>query len=546
MPNRLYYGDNLQVLREHIADESIDLIYLDPPFNSKQDYNVLFKSPTGQRSEAQIEAFKDSWSWESEETQREYNDLLHCPNVRVVEVVEAFHRFLDGSDMMAYLVMMANRLVELHRVLKPTGSLYLHCDPTASHYVKVTLDAVFGPEHFRNEVVWKRTSAHNRLKRYGPVHDTLLFYTKGATWTWNEQRVPYDEEYVEAFYHHADAATGRRYMLADITSARPGGRYLWNGQAPPGKRYWGYAEETLRDLEAQGRLVYSRTGLPRLKKYLDEQPGVSLQSVWTDVPPISSQAAERLGYPTQKPLALLERILNASSNHGDVVLDPFCGCGTAVHAAQKLGRRWLGIDITHLAITLIETRLRNAFGAEAQFEVVGTPKDIGGATDLAARDKYQFQWWACSLVGAQPYQGHKKGADGGIDGKIFFHDGEENAKQIIVSVKGGEHVSVTMVRELIATVEREKASLGFFVTLTPPTRPMLQEAASAGFYESPFHGAYPKIQILTVGGLLDGTERPEYTDMSKGGMTFKRAQREQPRAGRQRTLGIGNEPVEEE
>ena len=286
-------------------------------------------------------------------------------------------------------------------------------------------------------------------------------------------------------------------------------------------------------LDKEGKLHYSKTGYVRQKLYLEESKGIPVQDEWNDISSLSGAHAERLGYPTQKPLALLERIIQASSNKGDVVLDPFCGCGTAVHAAQKLERDWIGIDITHLAISLIEKRMKDAFPG-ITFEVQGTPKDFDGARNLAERDKYQFQWWACSLVNAQPFQGKKKGSDGGIDGLIFFQDDETGAKKIIVSVKGGEHVSVTMVKDLIATVEREKATIGLFITLAEPTRPMITEAVSTGFYESP-KGNVPKIQILTIADLLSGKEKPQYFDMSSGVYNFKKAKIERRKA-EQKTL----------
>lgn len=287
-------------------------------------------------------------------------------------------------------------------------------------------------------------------------------------------------------------------------------------------------KKEMEKFEAENRIIYSRNGYPRLKAYLNEMPGVPLQNIWLDIPSIPAQSAERLGYPTQKPLALLERVIQCSSNLNDVVLDPFCGCGTAVHAAQKLGRQWIGIDITHLAIALIEKRLKDAFPS-IQYEVVGTPRDLGGAKDLANRDKYQFQWWACSLVNAQPYQGKKKGADSGIDGQIFFTDvenGKPTIKRIIVSVKGGENVGAAMVRDLVGTMQREKSDIGLFVTLTPPTKPMEREAATAGLYKSGNGREYPRVQILTIEDLLTGRKRPEYWDMSMGELTFKKAQRE--------------------
>jgi hypothetical protein len=302
--------------------------------------------------------------------------------------------------------------------------------------------------------------------------------------------------------------------------------YEYKGYKPP-KNGWAISREKMEQWDKEGRLYFpqDKNGRIRRKRFLDELKGKPVQSLWDDIEPIGAQAAERLGYPTQKPLALLERIINASSNPGDLVLDPFCGCGTAVHAAQKLGRDWVGIDITHLAISLIEKRLKSAFPS-ITFEVFGTPKDFDGAKDLAERNKYEFQWWACALVNAQPYKGKKKGADTGIDGIIYFQDDKTEAKKIIVSVKSGENVTRTMIADLKNTVEREKAQIGLFVTLAPPTKPMIVEATSTGFYESPAHGAFPKIQILSIEGLLSGKETPKYPDLSRGGLTFKKAKRE--------------------
>lgn len=549
--NQLYFGDNLDILREHIADESVDLIYLDPPFNSKRDYNLLFKTPKGHESDAQITAFEDSWHW-GEQAEREFNEILRQSNTHVAELMPALRSFLGENDMMAYLVMMANRLLELHRVLKPTGSLYLHCDPTASHYLKMVLDGVFGKENFRTEISWRRSSAHNDAKQgrkqYGNVRDVIFFYTKTDDWAWNWQYTGYTKEYVDGFYTHVEEGSGRRYRLDNLTAAKPGGdvSYEFYGTRPYKGRYWAYSRDNMEKFKAEGRLYFPKNGgTPSYKRYLDEMPGVPLQNDWDDIKPTSS--GEYLGYATQKPLALLERIINASSNHGDIVLDPFCGCGTAVDAAQALGRRWIGIDITHLAIALIEKRLKDRYPylnrtkAEKEtasaagvaeltpdymqtFEVIGTPEDLDGARDLAERDKYQFQWWACSLVNAQPYQGKKKGADGGIDGLIFFQDDKNAAKKIVVSVKGGENVSVAMVRDLAHVVAREKAEIGLFVTLAEPSKPMQIEAVKEGFYTSPVTGAeFPRIQILTIAGLLSGSENARYPDLAKGGHTFKKA-----------------------
>jgi site-specific DNA-methyltransferase (adenine-specific) len=530
MTRALYFGDNLDVLRESIADASVDLVYLDPPFNSQRSYNLLFKSPGGHESDAQITAFEDTWHW-AEQAAREYEQLLHQPNTHVAEMMRAFRAFLGENDVMAYLTMMANRLLELHRVLKPTGSLYLHCDPTASHYLKIVLDGVFGKENFKNEIIWKRTSAHSSAIRYGPVHDVLFFYSKSEKFIWNHVYQPFDQEYLDTFFDQKDE-DGNRWKRTDLTGAGtrqgPSGE-PWRGIDVKAKgRHWGFLPETLDELDCKGRIHWpaKKDGMPRLKQYPEDLPGVPLQDVWSDIRPMHNLAKERLGYPTQKPLALLERIIQASSNEGDVVLDPFCGCGTAVHAAEKLKRAWIGIDITHLAISLIEKRLRDAFGKELPFEVHGTPKDLAGAANLAQRDKYQFQWWACSLVNAQPYQGRKKGADRGIDGLDWFRDDNTAAKKVVVSVKGGEHVSVAMVRDLRGVMEREQAEIGLFVTLAEPNQAMIAEAASAGFYHSTaYNQDWPRVQILTVKGLLEDSERPRYINVDAD-LGHKRARRE--------------------
>lgn len=520
--NHLYYGDNLIILREELADASVDLIYLDPPFNSKRDYNLLFKQPDGNVSDAQISAFTDAWQW-GEQAEREFAEILHQPNTQAAELIQALRQLLRENDLMAYLVMMSNRLLELHRVLKPTGSLYLHCDPTASHYLKIVLDAIFGPTNFRNEITWKRTTAHNDSRRnFSNIADIVFYYTKGEEFTFNPQYTAYDSGYVERNFRYMDK-DGRRYSSSDLRSPslRPNLVYDYKGYKPH-PNGWVVSYEKMKELDAENRLIFPKkpSGRIRVKRYLDEVPGKIVGNIWSDISPISSQATERLGYPTQKPQKLLERIIDASSNPGDLILDPFCGCGTAVHAAQALGRQWVGIDITHLAISLIEKRLNDAFPDEI-FAVHGVPEDLAAAHNLASRDKYQFQWWACSLVNAQPYQNGKKGADGGIDGLIFFQDNHKSPKKIIISVKGGEHVSRTMIADLKNTVEREKAHMGLFVTLAPATSAMKKEALAAGFYQSPYNGVFPKIQILTIEGLLSGHESPQYPDWTAGGITFK-------------------------
>jgi DNA modification methylase len=530
--NQLYYGDNYEVLQRYIKDESVDLIYLDPPFNSRQDYNVLFAERDGEKSSSQIRAFKDTWEWNND-AQRSLEHVVDQGGP-VADVMVAFRTFLGNTDMMAYLSMMAPRLVELRRVLKETGSIYLHCDPTASHYLRILMDAIFGPQMFRTEIIWKRSSAHSDgkqgRKQHGRIHDTIFFYSKSARWQWNPTFTKYDQDYIDKFYRFVEEETGRRYTMGDLTG--PGGAEKGNPSFDilGVTRYWRFSRKKVTRMLEEGRIVQSKPGaVPRYKRYLDEMEGVPLQDIWIDIGPIGAQAAERLGYPTQKPEALLERILKASSNEGDLVLDPFCGCGTTVQVAQRLNRRWIGIDITHLAVSLIKTRLADSFpnlnpSIQSTYEVVGEPRDIAGAVSLAEEDKYQFQWWALGLVGARPTE-QKKGADGGIDGRSYFYDDDSGkARQVVFSVKGGS-VNVTQIREF-AEVIRKKADLGIFLCVLKPTKPMLKEAAEAGFYKSSDGTLYPRLQILTVEQLLLG-QQPQYP-LHRRDATFKKAPRSRP------------------
>jgi len=520
--NRLYYGDNLDVLRRHLDDESVDLIYLDPPFNSNASYNVLFAERDGTQAAAQIKAFEDTWRWD-EGAARAFEEVVEGGG-NVSQAMQAFRTFLGESDMLAYLAMMAPRLLELRRTLKATGSLYLHCDPTASHYLKLLLDAVFGPARFLSEVIWKRTSAHSSAKRYGPVHDVILFYGKTDDYKWNRIFQDYDADYLETFFDQTDP-DGRRWKRSDLTGAgiRHGETGLeWHGINVTAKgRHWAYPPRVLDELNQQGRVHWPKKehGMPRLKQYPEDLPGVPLQDVWTDVRPLHNLAAERLGYPTQKPETLLDRIILSSTDEGAVVLDPFCGCGATIAAAQRLKRQWIGIDITNLAITLIRGRLTDTFTGAVEYEVIGEPVSLPDAEALAASDPYQFQWWTLGLVGARPVE-QKKGADKGIDGRIYFHEGDGRpTQQIVFSVKAGR-LHAPYVRDLRGVVEREKAAIGVLIALDEPTKAMRTEATSAGFYTSPW-GKHPRLQILTVEELLAGHEinRPPM----QASVTFKRA-----------------------
>ena len=539
--NTLYYGDNLDILRRYIKDESVDLIYLDPPFNSNATYNVLFAQKDGSQSSAQIQAFEDTWQWD-ENAVRIYEEEVEKGGP-VADALRAFYLILGGSNMMAYLTMMSPRLMELRRVLKPTGSLYLHCDPTASHYLKVLLDMVFGAENYRNEIIWERSKIRSAISvSYRRSHDVILFYTKSKEYKFNLQYRELSQSSLKLYQNKDEKGFFQKVPVLVSGAVKDGDTGKpWRG-IDPSKRgksgmHWITNPKKLDEYDAQGLIVWpsKKGGIPRLKYYLEQSPGTPLNDIWNDISLIGSSSSEALGYPTQKPLALLERIIQASSNPGDVVLDPFCGCGTAVVAAQKLGRQWIGIDITHLAIGLVKRRLEDAFGDSLQFQMIGEPTTLEEAASLAAQDKYQFQWWALGLVGARPAEG-KKGADRGIDGRLYFHDDASGkTKQVILSVKGG-HVNVPQVRDLIGVVERENAQMGVFITLEEPTKPMRAEAAQAGFYHSEvWNRDYPRIQILTIAELLDG-KGIDMPPMRQVSQTFKRAKKENPKDGEQMGL----------
>ena len=558
--NKLYFGDNLDILRNHVAEASVDLIYLDPPFNSNANYNVLFQEKSGQQSAAQITAFEDTWHWNLE-SESAYQDAVTNAPGKLPDLLQAMRSFLGDNDMMAYLTMMAQRMVELHRILKDTGSIYLHCDPTASHFLKLLMDSVFGSENFRNEIVWKRTGSHGGAKRWGPVHDLILFYSASEKYNWVRTFQDYSTEYLDNYYRYEDSRG--RYRLVTLTGAgtREGDSGKeWRGVNPTNSgRHWAVPQNALHvaypdrkdlnhlstqeklDLLDEAGLIYwpPKGSVPQQKRYSDEGEGVPIQDIVTDIQPIGAQARERLGYPTQKPEALLERIISASSNEGDVVLDPFCGCGTAIAAAEQLNRRWVGIDITHIAITLIRHRLQDTFKDELKpYEALGQPQDVASAqalaTDSENSGRYQFEWWALGLVDARPAQDRKKGADSGIDGYInFFDDNSGKAKRIVVQVKSG-HVTRNQVATLNSDRQREKAEIGLFITLRPPTRPMEAEAASAGLY-TPEHfpdSHYPRIQILTIEELLNGSRRAEYPRLAPEA-TFRRAARRRRSVGAQ-------------
>jgi len=510
--NVLYYGDNLEILRKYIPDNSVDLIYLDPPFNSKATYNVLFREPTGKPSQAQISAFEDSWHWglESERALQEIAASAIAP-APVKEFMSVLPELVGKrTDMAAYLTMICIRLVELRRVLRDTGSLYLHCDPTASHYLKLLLDQIFGPANFRNEVVWRRSQTRSSISRiFKRAHDVIFVYSKSPDYYFQIQYKDLSETSLKLYSKKDNRGLYQPVPLL-VSGKRKGATGKpWKGIDPnlqgKGGCHWITVPSKLEEYEKNGLIEWpiKANGLPRLKYYLEDNKGVPVTDFWDDIDLIPSSSNEALGYDTQKPLALLERIIQASSNEGDVVLDPFCGCGTAVVAAQELNRKWIGIDITYLAIGLMEWRLKNMVPMPV-YKVVGEPEDLASAVELANKDKYQFQWWAVTKVGGQPYGDKKKGADTGIDGYIYYMDEKDKIKKAIISVKGGKNTNVSMIRDLGHVIDREKSDIGIFILLEKPTRPMIEEAAKMGFYHSPLGRDYPRIQITTIEDIFQG------------------------------------------
>ncbi len=526
----LFYGDNLDVMRRYLEDESVDLVYLDPPFNSNADYNVLFAEPDGSRSASQKKAFEDTWRWDREAVAA-YEEIVEGGG-EVSSAMKAFRTIIPDSNMLAYLAMMAPRLVELQRVLRKSGSLYLHCDPTASHYLKILLDAIFGIGSYRNEIIWKRTAAKGSpMKRLPANHDIILFYAKSSNAIWNQIAIPYDpfdlDEQTAKKYCHKDA-DGRRYQLTSLLHPEQGKRPNLDYELMGVRRTWRWSRDRMERAVAAGEVVQTKPGrVPRQKRYLDQQKGRLVSDVWTDISPLNSQAAERLGYPTQKPSTLLERIIELGTDEGATILDPFCGCGTTIAAAEKLNRRWIGIDVTFQATLLIKSRLFDSFGDTVPYSVVGEPTTEEDAKRLAKEDRDQFEIWALGLVGARN-AAKKKGSDKGVDGRLIFHEKVGGkTREILISVKSG-HVSVADIRDLRGVIEREKSEIGLLITLKPSTQPMRVEAEEAGLYRSGSEGVgswgrHSKIQILTVGELLNGHR----VDMPapSGNLTFRRGPR---------------------
>ena len=520
--NRLYYGDCLTIM-QGMPLGSVDLIYLDPPFNSNRAYNAIYKDETGRPLPDQIEAFCDTWTLDEEQERaiRQMPVLMREAGIddEVAEFWKLWMNALRKTNprLLAYLSYMVQRLLPMRGILKPTGSIYLHCDPTASHYIKVMMDAIFGHENFRNEIVWKRTSTHSDSKTWSRVSDTILFYTKGRRFTWNTPYTPHSDEYIANKYRHQDA-DGRLYQLDNMTSPnpRPNMMYEWKGFASPTKG-WRYSEETMADLDAEGRIWYptfkdgthNTSRRPRLRRYLDEMKGGVMGNIWTDISPINSQARERLGYATQKPLRLLERIIRASSDAGDMVFDPFCGCATTLEAAHILGRRWIGIDVAiHAVKRVAKVRLEDRLGLKegTDFEIEGVPQTLEGARDLWTRDKYHFQKWAIEQV--EGFATTRRTGDGGIDGRLYFDiPDEKHLQSMVLEVKGGVNVGISVVRDLRGVLERDSALLAGLIVMDGLGERKIanfrREMAQAGDLDV-LGVLYPRMQLLTAGEILEG------------------------------------------
>ena len=521
----LYYGDNLEILRNKIPDNSVDLCYIDPPFNSKRSYFQIYNNIGGSEDKAQAQAFVDTWTWDDRAIEG-YTEITTNLNGRftkqAIELIRGLELVLGGktnNDLLAYLVHMTLRVTEIFRVLKPTGSFYLHCDPTASHYLKLVLDAVFVSQggDYQNEIIWQKIRyAKAQSLAFPKLHDVIFFYSKSKSFVFNRQYSEPDENYTKKYYSQVEPDTGRRYQLACFFQGGQG-TAKWFGdrllEPPPGK-HWIWTQEKITDAMENGLLVFTDPDKPRVKKYLENHKGGTIGTIWTDIPPLNAVARERMGYPTQKPEALLERIIKASSNPGDVVLDAYCGCGTTVAVAERLNRQWIGIDITYHSIGLILKRLVDAYGEQILSEITvdGIPQDMAAARALANRYddrvRKEFEKWAVlTYTKNRAVINEKKGADKGIDGVVYFASGPGKTERMVIQVKSGGANRGT-IATLKGDMQRERAELALLITMDEPTKPMLEEAKNAGVYEHALMGrSYDRIRIVTVREMIEKDAR---------------------------------------
>ncbi|MDE2776520.1 MAG: site-specific DNA-methyltransferase [Chloroflexota bacterium] len=527
--NTLYYGDCLTIMREKMQPASVDLVYLDPPFNSNEDYNSIYKDETGRPLPDQVEAYTDTWVLATDGLRiiRDLPLLLsehgingHGANFLSATLTGLVHL---QPDMAAYLAYMTERLVWVRRMMKPTASIYLHCDDSAAHYLKIVMDVLFGAKNLRAQIVWRRYGSHNDAKKPGRVYDVIHYYAIDGKGVWNDVRLPLDPEYVRKSYRHEDERG--RYRTAPLhAGGLSGGGYDYEFRGF--RRIWRYPEARMYELEADNRIRQGRDGkgIPERKVYLDESKGVPIPNLWTDIQALTGNHKERLGYPTQKPVALLDRIIRASSNPGDVVFDPFCGCATTIEAAERLGRQWLGIDITIHAIKRVararmQDRLHLAQGKD--YAIEGVPQNWEGALELWRQDPYQFQKWCVEQV--EGFVNVKKTADDGIDGRIYFDmPGEDVLQCLALEVKGGTNVGIAAIGYLGAVLRYDNVQMAGLIILHEPGKQQeknfKQKMALVGEIE--IEGRiYPRMQMLTVREILDGARfaMPSPTGRSDSG-----------------------------
>ena len=526
----LVRGDNLEEMRK-FPDACIDLIATDPPFNSKRDYFVPYRDAHGQEPDTLVRAFTDTWSW-GEAAEEAYQHLLVEEGGQIGDTIQGLRQFLNETPMMAYLVMMTIRIVEMHRLLKPSGNLYLHCDPTASHYLKIILDAVFKPQQFRNEIIWQRTSTHNDGNQYGRIHDTILFYSKSEQWTWNPVYTELDPAYKKKKYRYLDERGLYRIdnlYASGVTQKGESGQ-SWRGINPslsgnhwraPRRASWPEGveppenyeslsvHEKLDALDANGLIYWPPTGnVPGFKRYLSTSKGRMVQDIITDIKQLGKNSPEKTDYPTQKPIALYERIIEASSNKGDLVLDPFCGCGTTLMAAEAQDRHWIGIDVTYLATGAVKFQIEKFFPQlRNNITITGTPENVEQALDLARTNPQGFEEWCVTHV-LKFKSNAKKVADGGIDGTFRFPIGRVKGKQeygrAVAQVKGGNY-TLGHIRDFRTAMQNAEADLGIFVVTSPPSSGMRTEASRAGTYRHPFlNMEAPCLQIYEIQDYFSG------------------------------------------